>query len=41
MGTINRSIGQLLGEWGQDHALSVALVTGIGFILVVVAYSLF
>jgi hypothetical protein len=36
----HKTLGQMLGEWGQVNALYVALVASIGFILVIVVYSL-
>lgn len=36
----NKTLEQLLGEWGQANGLYVALVASIGFILVIVVYSL-
>jgi hypothetical protein len=35
----NKNLGQFLGEWGQANGLYVALMAGIGFILVIVVYS--
>jgi hypothetical protein len=36
----NKNLGQLLGQWGQTNGVYVALMASIGFILVIVVYSL-